>query len=47
MCRHYWRYAGSLNRAQCRLCGIEVERAEPDKEGPWRIWRVALNRAMR
>lgn len=43
--RHYWQYAGSMSRAQCRLCGLQVERIAVDE--PWKLWRVALSSAIR
>lgn len=45
MCRHRWRYAGSLSRAQCARCGLEVERDSDD--GRWRLWRVEWTRVRR
>ncbi len=48
MCRHYWQHAGSLSKAQCRLCGLTVERAGPDPDGRWHaLMPVALRHAMR
>lgn len=48
MCPHYWLHAGSLDRAQCRLCGLQVERAGPDADGRWHDrMPVSMRAAMR
>jgi hypothetical protein len=48
MCRHRWRYAGSLSRAECPRCRMQVERAGPDPDGKWHDrLPVALRAAQR
>lgn len=48
MCNHRWRHAGSLSRAQCRLCFLKLERAAPDPDGSWHDkMPVAMKAAMR
>lgn len=48
MCPHYWRHAGSLSRAQCRMCGLKLERSWPEPDGRWHdSLQVALRAAMR
>ncbi|WP_288080324.1 hypothetical protein [Pseudomonas sp.] len=47
MCNHRWRHAGSLSRAECRLCRLQVERAGHDPDGRWQLWKVAMRAALR
>lgn len=48
MCRHRWRYAGSLSRAECCRCRVQVERAGPDPDGRWHaLMPVAMLSALR
>ena len=47
-CRHYWQYAGSLDRAVCARCGAQARRDEPDPDGAWHDrLPVAFGRALR
>lgn len=47
MCPHYWTDDGSLDRAQCRVCGLQLKRAGADPDGRWQLWKVAMRIAMR
>lgn len=46
-CKHYWLYHHSLNMARCPLCRTEIQRAGPDPDGRWQLWKVAMRAAMR
>lgn len=48
MCNHRWRYAGSVSRAECPRCRLQLERAGPDPDGKWyTLMPVAMRAAWR